>query len=170
MGRARRWAGEVTCDILMTGKLSAVACAAKESTTCQICIPLVGLRQRRRLAVHLLLERFRVARAGGVPQVDLTLFDRKCQIFTTYTCHESGPGGLNRGRGTCPDPALHEPMSQPAAPGCALVGVLATARPPRHVQRPLSARERCAEKLEASPTICAVTREGGWCEHMEMRS
>ena len=57
MGRARRWAGEVTCDILMTGKLSAVACAAKESTTCQICIPLVGLRQRRRLAVHLLLER-----------------------------------------------------------------------------------------------------------------
>jgi hypothetical protein len=61
MGWARWWAGEVTCDILMTGKLSAVACAAKESTTCQICIPLVGLRQRRRLAVHLLLERFRVA-------------------------------------------------------------------------------------------------------------
>ena len=29
------WAGEVTCDILMTGKLSAVACAAKESTNCQ---------------------------------------------------------------------------------------------------------------------------------------
>ena len=53
MGWARWWAGEVTCDILMTGKLSAVACAAKESTTCQICIPLVGLCQRRRLAVHL---------------------------------------------------------------------------------------------------------------------
>ena len=55
MGWARWWAGEVTCDILMTGKLSAVACAAKESTTCQICIPLVGLRQRRRLAVRLVL-------------------------------------------------------------------------------------------------------------------
>jgi hypothetical protein len=24
--------------------------------------------------------------------VDLTLFDRKCQIFTTYTCHESRDG------------------------------------------------------------------------------
>ena len=74
MGWARWWAGEVTCDILMTGKLSAVACAAKESTTCQICITLVGLRQRRRLAVPLQLERLRdfrrrlekyVARDGG---------------------------------------------------------------------------------------------------------
>ena len=62
MGRARRWAGEVTCDTVMTGELSAVACAAKESTNCQRCIPLVGLRQRRRLAVHLLLERLRVSR------------------------------------------------------------------------------------------------------------
>ena len=62
MGRARRWAGEVTCDTVMTGELSAVACAAKESTNCQRCIPLVGLRQRRRLAVHLLLERLRVFR------------------------------------------------------------------------------------------------------------
>ena len=52
MGRARRWAGEVTCDTVMTGELSAVACAAKESTNCQRCIPLVGLRQRHRLAVH----------------------------------------------------------------------------------------------------------------------
>ena len=56
MGRARRWAGEVTCDTVMTGELSAVACAAKESTNCQRCIPLVVLRQRRRLAVHLLLR------------------------------------------------------------------------------------------------------------------
>ena len=117
--RARRWAGELTCNAIPTGKLSAVACAAKESTNCQRCIPLVGLRQRRRLAVHLLLERLRVFRreldsyyvvhsaeprecttAVGappcgrprpcdVPQVDLTQSDRKCQIFTTYTCHES---------------------------------------------------------------------------------
>ena len=74
MGRARRWAGEVTCDTVMTGELSAVACAAKESTNCQRCIPLVGLRQRRRLAVPLQLERLRdfrrrlekyVARDGG---------------------------------------------------------------------------------------------------------
>ena len=62
MGRARRWAGEVTCDTVMTGELSAVACAAKESTNCQRCIPLVGLRQRRRLAVHVLLERLRISR------------------------------------------------------------------------------------------------------------
>ena len=62
MGRARRWAGEVTCDTVMTGELSAVACAAKESTNCQRCIPLVGRRQRRRLLVHLLLERLRVFR------------------------------------------------------------------------------------------------------------
>ena len=117
MGWARWWAGEVTCDLLMTGKLSAVACAAKESTNCQRCIPLVGLRQRRRLAVHLLLERLRVFRReldsytlrnresvrrrsarhrvavrGRAMyrkcQVVLTLFDKKCQIFTTYTCHE----------------------------------------------------------------------------------
>ena len=62
MGRARRWAGEVTCDTVMTGELSAVACAAKESTNCQRCIPLVGLRQRHRLAVHVLLERLRISR------------------------------------------------------------------------------------------------------------
>ena len=102
MGRARRWAGEVTCDILMTDKLSAVACAAKESTTCQICIPLVGLRQRRRLAVHLLLEQLEGARAGGVPQVDLRESDRKSQIFATYT----------KGVDTCLDclpPYLHVP-------------------------------------------------------------
>ena len=82
MGWARWWAGEVTCDILMTGKLSAVACAAKESTTCQICIPLVGLRQRRRLAVPLQLERLRdfrrqlekyVARDGGYIVLGFTL-------------------------------------------------------------------------------------------------
>ena len=47
---------------MMTGELSAVACAAMESTTCQSCNPLVGLRQRRCLAVHLLLERLRVFR------------------------------------------------------------------------------------------------------------
>ena len=47
---------------MMTGELSAVACAAMESTTCQSCNPLVGLRQRRRLAVHLLLERLQVFR------------------------------------------------------------------------------------------------------------
>ena len=92
MGRARRWAGEVTCDTVMTGELSAVACAAKESTNCQRCIPLVGLRQRRRLAVPLQLERLRDFRRQlekYVAAKDLTLFDRKCQIFTTYTCHES---------------------------------------------------------------------------------
>ena len=59
---------------MMTGELSAVACAAMESTTCQSCNPLVGLRQRRRLAVPLQLERLRdfrrklekyVARDGG---------------------------------------------------------------------------------------------------------
>ena len=44
---------------MMTGELSAVACAAMESTTCQSCNPLVGLRQRRRLAVPLQLERLR---------------------------------------------------------------------------------------------------------------
>ena len=74
MGRARRWAGEVTCDTVMTGELSAVACAAKESTNCQRCIPLVVLRQRRRLAVHLLLERLRVSR----PELECyTLRDRE---------------------------------------------------------------------------------------------
>ena len=89
MGWARWWAGELTCNELLTGRPSAVACAAKESTTCQICIPLVGLRQRRRLAVHLLLEQLEGARAGGVPQVDMRESDRKSQIFATYTCHES---------------------------------------------------------------------------------
>ena len=62
MGRARQWAGELTCNELLTGRPSAVACAATESTNCQRCIPLVVLRQRRRLAVHLLLERLRVFR------------------------------------------------------------------------------------------------------------
>ena len=62
MGWARQWAGEVTCVDMMTGELSAVACAAMESTTCQSCNPLVGLRQRRRLAVHVLLERLRISR------------------------------------------------------------------------------------------------------------
>ena len=59
MGWARRWAGEVTCDVVMNGEPSAVACAANESTICQSCNPLVGLHQRRRLAVHLQLERLR---------------------------------------------------------------------------------------------------------------
>ena len=62
MGRAQQWAGELTCNELLTGRPSAVACAATESTNCQRCIPLVVLRQRRRLAVHLLLERLRVFR------------------------------------------------------------------------------------------------------------
>ena len=62
MGRARQWAGELTCNELLTGRPSAVACAANESTNCQRCIPLVGLRQRRRLAVHVLLERLRISR------------------------------------------------------------------------------------------------------------
>ena len=74
MGRARQWAGELTCNELLTGRPSAVACAANESTNFQSCIPLVGLRQRRRLAVPLQLERLRdfrrqlekyVARDGG---------------------------------------------------------------------------------------------------------
>ena len=62
MGQARQWAGELTCNALLTGKPSAVACAANESTNCQRCIPLVGRRQRRRLAVHVLLERLRISR------------------------------------------------------------------------------------------------------------
>ena len=62
MGRARRWAGEVTCDAVMTGELSAVACTAKESTNFQRCIPLVGLRQRRRLVLPLTLQPFRACR------------------------------------------------------------------------------------------------------------
>ena len=74
MGWARQWAGEVTCDIVMNGEPSAVTCAANESTNFQSCIPLVGLRQRHRLAVPLQLERLRdfrrrlekyVARDGG---------------------------------------------------------------------------------------------------------
>ena len=67
---------------MMTGELSAVACAAMESTTCQSCNPLVGLRQRRRLAVPLQLERLRdfrrrlenyVARDGGYIVLGFTL-------------------------------------------------------------------------------------------------
>ena len=38
--------------------------------------------------------------------------------------------------------AMREPLYHPAALGCALSGVLATNRPPRHVQRSLAARGR----------------------------
>ena len=122
MGRARRWAGEVTCDTVMTGELSAVACAAKESTNCQRCIPLVGLRQRRRLAVHdtsclsafeffdgswarTLCGTARVydggRRAAAWPSAAVrcsasgsdTFRQKVSDLHHTYTCHVSLPGG-----------------------------------------------------------------------------
>ena len=61
---------------------------------------------------------------------------------------------------------MREPLSQPAAPGCALLRVLATNRPPRHVQRSLAARGRRRQEARASPTTCAVTREGEWCGYL----
>ena len=61
-GRARRWAGERTCVSLSTVQHIAVVSVALRSTTCHSCNTFVGLRQRRRLAVHLLLERLRVFR------------------------------------------------------------------------------------------------------------
>ena len=82
MGWARWWAGEVTCDVVMSGEAIAVACSAKESTICQSHIPLVGLRQRHRVAVPLQLERLRdfrrrlenyVARDGGYIVLGFTL-------------------------------------------------------------------------------------------------
>ena len=52
--------------------------------------------------------------------------------------------------------AMREPLYHPAALGCALSGVLATNRPPRHVQRSLAARGRRRQQEGASPTTCAV--------------
>jgi hypothetical protein len=127
-GAAVGWRAHMQCTplyvVLTTVEHSAVVSAGLRSTICHSHIPLLGLRQRRRLAVPLQLERLRDfrrrlekvcsarwrlhtfgvhvrpcgrPRPREVPQVDLTLSDRKCQplsdrkcqICATYTCHES---------------------------------------------------------------------------------
>ena len=62
MRRARRRASELTCDAATTAGHSAVAPAAKGSTTCSGCITLAGLRQRRHLVIPLVLQRVRACR------------------------------------------------------------------------------------------------------------
>ena len=59
MGWWLGWAGELTWHALTTAEHSAVAFGALRSTTCQCCIPLAGLRQRRQLVVPVILQRFR---------------------------------------------------------------------------------------------------------------
>ena len=62
MRRARRWAGELTCDAATSIGHSAVAPAAIGSTIFCGCITLVGLRRRRRLVIPPILQRVRYSR------------------------------------------------------------------------------------------------------------
>jgi hypothetical protein len=56
------WAGELTCDARMTTEYSAVARAVLLLTIFQSCIPLAGLRQRRRLVLPLTVHHLRACR------------------------------------------------------------------------------------------------------------
>ena len=93
--------------------------------------------------------------------------DRPDASRLASTCTAAGAmrqealGGPNRGRGTCPDQQCASPIaySQPAAPGCALLCVLGTNRPRRHVQRSLTARGR--RRQEAGAVSDHLRRHAG---------